>query len=277
MKVQTYEDLFEGWYHNWKYNETTWFILHSGGTQYCYLLEGEREALLIDTGLGQGNIRDYAEHLTSKPVRAICTHAHGDHFGGCGWWEECMMQEDDGGMLREHQSMLIEPDKKPYPNFRILPVRDGDVIDLGNRPIEIIEIPAHADSSIALLDKQTRLLFVGDEIECRQVLMLGEMVSTREKLLERFAAHKKNMEKLKARADEFDFVCPAHNGAPLSRDILDDFIALDEELLEGRQYNTKTLRHTAFDAMNTDDSMLRAEHGYAAFIYRNSDKGGNFT
>ena len=187
MKVQTYEDLFEGWYHNWKYNDTTWFILHSGGTQYCYLLEGKNEALLIDTGCGQGNIRAYVERLTLKPIRVICTHAHYDHFGGCGWWEECMMQKDYAFTYREQCDSVVQADKKPHPDFSVVPVKDGDVMDLGDRIIEIIGIPAHADSSIALLDKNTRLLFVGDEVECRQVLMLGKMVDTKEKLLQRFA------------------------------------------------------------------------------------------
>ena len=38
-----------------------------------YLLEGDEKALLIDTGYGAGNLREYVEKLTSKPISgAIC-------------------------------------------------------------------------------------------------------------------------------------------------------------------------------------------------------------
>ena len=38
-----------------------------------YLLEGDEKALLIDTGYGAENLREYVEKLTSKPISgAIC-------------------------------------------------------------------------------------------------------------------------------------------------------------------------------------------------------------
>ena len=44
-----------------------------GDSEYMYLLEGDEKALLIDTGYGAGNLREYVEKLTSKPISgAIC-------------------------------------------------------------------------------------------------------------------------------------------------------------------------------------------------------------
>lgn len=39
--------------------------------------------------------------------------------------------------------------------------KKGDVIDLGNRPLEIIELPGHTPGSIGILDVKTRALFAG--------------------------------------------------------------------------------------------------------------------
>lgn len=49
---------------------------------HCYLLNGSEYSLLIDTGLGIGNIHDQVMELTDKPVIAVSTHIHWDHIGG---------------------------------------------------------------------------------------------------------------------------------------------------------------------------------------------------
>ena len=56
----------------------TWQILSSGDCSY--LLAGEGQGLLIDSGYGAGNIREYCEKLCGLPVPWIAnTHEHFDH------------------------------------------------------------------------------------------------------------------------------------------------------------------------------------------------------
>ena len=51
----------------------TWQVLSDG--DYSYLLEGDDEALLIDSGYGAGDIRAYCQTLTEKPLSQIAnTH-----------------------------------------------------------------------------------------------------------------------------------------------------------------------------------------------------------
>ena len=49
---------------------------------HCYLLLGKERALLIDTGLGVGDLRAQVEQLTDLPVLVVSTHVHWDHIGG---------------------------------------------------------------------------------------------------------------------------------------------------------------------------------------------------
>ena len=77
---------------------------------HCYLLCGEKCAILIDTGLGVSNIRKIVDSLTELPVMAVTTHVHWDHIGGHKYFDtityieqmdkkpEDYSQEDDKGL-----------------------------------------------------------------------------------------------------------------------------------------------------------------------------------
>ena len=41
-------------------------------------------------------------------------------------------------------------------------MQEGDRIDLGGREFEILETPGHAPDAICLLDRENRMLFIGD-------------------------------------------------------------------------------------------------------------------
>jgi len=43
-------------------------------------------------------------------------------------------------------------------------VRDGDIIDLGDRAFEVLHLPGHSPGSIALFEAATKTLFSGDAI-----------------------------------------------------------------------------------------------------------------
>ena len=71
--------------------KTTWRIRGCGCD--CYLLDGKVPAL-IDCGCGEVQIRQFCEALIQKPVRTvICTHAHIDHTGQCGLFDQVYMTE----------------------------------------------------------------------------------------------------------------------------------------------------------------------------------------
>jgi len=70
----------------------TWQI--SGSACDCYLLIGEKEAVMIDAGSYDENIREFAQTLTEKPVnKVINTHSHFDHTGGNGYFQQIFATE----------------------------------------------------------------------------------------------------------------------------------------------------------------------------------------
>jgi glyoxylase-like metal-dependent hydrolase (beta-lactamase superfamily II) len=46
----------------------------------------------------------------------------------------------------------------------VTPIKDGDIIDLGDMELEIFFAPGHSDDSICLIEKRQQLLFTGDMI-----------------------------------------------------------------------------------------------------------------
>ena len=189
-----------GSYMSWKINRDTHIISFMGGSQFMYLLEGEEKALLIDTGWGAGNLREFVEKLTSKPVLVTNTHGHLDHSGGNGEWESVMMLPGGEGDMFTCHRLPFDISKLPYPNYEHKIVHDGDVIDLGGRTIELMDISAHSNGSLAYLDRKNGYLFVGDELESAQVLMYETeaIPGYSFDLDQRLRAHHSNMLRIKA-------------------------------------------------------------------------------
>ena len=68
----------------------------------CYLVVGEEKACLLDTCGGIGNIKEYVETITDKPIMVVLTHGHLDHIGGASLFEEVYMPHEDMPVLKMH-------------------------------------------------------------------------------------------------------------------------------------------------------------------------------
>lgn len=138
----------------------TWQVLSDG--DYSYLLEGEEEALLIDSGYGAGNIRDYCQTLTDKPLSKIAnTHDHFDHTANNSYFDLTYLSAETKPLATIPFPSFAGID---FPrNYPVQIVGDGDVIPLKGRELLVFEIPDHAVGSLAFLDRKERILFSGDE------------------------------------------------------------------------------------------------------------------
>jgi glyoxylase-like metal-dependent hydrolase (beta-lactamase superfamily II) len=147
-----------------------------------YLILGSESAVLFDTGMGIGPIRKVVLGLTKLPVRVLNSHTHFDHVGGNAEFETVLAMDTPytrksaGGMAHDAVRGEVAPEAlcRPLPegvvaeSYRIRPfeisgtVKDGDVLDLGGRRLEILSVPGHTPDSIALLDRESGLLWTGD-------------------------------------------------------------------------------------------------------------------
>ena len=181
-----------------------------------FLLTGTERALLIDSGMETHNARELAEGLTTLPLSLIITHADRDHIGS--------NDEFDGFYMAPAEAAHYYNAEKQKGMFR--PVWDGDVIDLGDRPLSIIEIPGHTPGSIAILDEKNRRLFSGDTVQDGEIFMFGaqrEMHSYRHSLL-----------KLQKSASSFDEVYPSHGTCPVHPSIIEELYDATGKIMSGQ-------------------------------------------
>ena len=193
-------------------DEGTWRI--ENGMVRCYLLAGAEQALLVDTGMTLPDARAIAEGLTDRPVALICTHGDPDHISGNAAFPELYMSPAEEENYRAFQGPGT-----------ILPVRDGDVLDLGGREIEIIDLPGHTPGSIALLDRSRRALISGDSVQNGGIFMFGPGRDLR--LL------RDSLRKLQRRTGEFDAVWPAHGSFPVEPALVGQIATGAEKVLAG--------------------------------------------
>lgn len=242
-------DIFAA-YSAYQMKEGTWAINFMSGSQNIYLLEGESSALLLDTGYGSGTLRAFAEQLTDKPLICANTHFHPDHSGGNGEFQEVLIPRghdlDDKSVTNNTGPFDIT--KLPYPDYRRVTLSPGDTIDLGGRVIELLEAkPAHCNSSLFFFDAKERLMFCGDEMESAQVLLFEnsrnpEVAKTYD-VKERLLNFKANTELLLDYSDRYDYLLPNHNGAPIARSYLADYLNLVEDIFEGTATIEDKLNH----------------------------------
>jgi glyoxylase-like metal-dependent hydrolase (beta-lactamase superfamily II) len=69
--------------------------------ELMYLVKGKERAALLDTGIGAGNIKGYAEGLTSLPLVVFLTHGHMDHAGGAFLFEDVYLHRKDWNCLKQ--------------------------------------------------------------------------------------------------------------------------------------------------------------------------------
>ena len=194
-------------------DEGTWRI--ENGMVRAYLLAGTEKALLVDTGMTLKNARQIAEGLTDKPLELLCTHGDPDHIAGNAAFPRLYMHPAE----EENYRAFHGPGE-------IVPVREGDTLDLGSRVLEVIELPGHTPGSIALLDRSRRALLSGDPFQDSTIFMFGPMRDMKQYLA--------SLRKVQKRASEFDAIWPAHGSFPVDPAILVPLGIGAERILTGQ-------------------------------------------
>jgi beta-lactamase-like protein len=244
----------------------------------CYLIEGDTQAVLIDTGLGQGDLRSVVDRLTDKPYIIINTHGHSDHIGGNDEFSDhsiyMHMQDDcishlenlsEEERLKSFKKSFNEPGfygkkeydmSRQYRKFTYSNVCEGQVFDLGGRTLEVIATPGHTRGSIVLFDKEDRCLFSGDTVVSTPILIFNGLNST---TVEEFH---KSLCKLKQLREKIDLIYPGHYLRPIGTTYIDELWELSRMICSGEASNS------AFDLSHmTSEKTVISQYRQSSIAY----------
>ena len=189
------------------------YSFEDGGVRF-FLIEGDRQAILLDSGMDYKDAKEAAEKITDREIIMVYTHADPDHISANASFPKFYMNLKETENYRNHNG-------KGDP----IPVYDGYTFDLGNRIIEVIEIPGHTPGSIALLDRTNRMLFAGDSVQDGNIFMFGPMRN--------LPLLKESLQKLADRIDEFDDVYACHGSVSVSPQLIPQLIEGCEAIEKG--------------------------------------------
>ncbi len=196
-----------------KVNEDT-YRFEDEGVRF-FLFCGTKKAALIDTGMKTPDARRIAEELTDLPLILINTHADPDHISGNSAFEEFYMNPAESDNYREHGGQ-----------GKIIPVREGNEIDLGGRTLLIIDIPGHTPGSIAILDEKNRVLVSGDTVQDGNIFMFGARRN--------MDLYIESLLHLKEYAGRYDEIYPMHGSFPVKAGLIDQLISGASEIRNGK-------------------------------------------
>jgi glyoxylase-like metal-dependent hydrolase (beta-lactamase superfamily II) len=157
------------------------------GVAAAYLVRGRRSAAVVETGAASAvpRILDAlaAEGVARGDVsHVVVTHVHLDHAGGAG----ALLRALPRARLVVHPRgarHLVDPAKLvagsiavygearfrelygeivPAPAERVDEAGEGFALDLGQRPLRLLDAPGHARHHFVVLDEATRGFFTGD-------------------------------------------------------------------------------------------------------------------
>jgi len=161
-------------------DEHTWIGSgHLMASESLYLVEGKTKALLIDAGTKIADLDKIVASITKKPVMLVATHVHPDHTGSAiNYFPEIYLNAADTVNI---------PRMMPDYKGKVIYLKDGEVIDLGGRKIEVVFTPGHTPGSTTFIDKQAGYGFSGDSFGSGN-LLLTTIFSTLKATCEKMSA-----------------------------------------------------------------------------------------
>lgn len=240
-----------------KIDQGTWRLSRGEGqgSIHNYLLAGQHKAVLIDTGLMKEPLREIAESLTNKPIIVINTHGHIDHIGNNELFDVSYLHPKDLALMKQHSSasyrdlffrsqtaeqewgdgnqleLFIRQQAQTINQTSIKTIRlleEGMLIDLGERPLRIIEIPGHTEGCVAIMDETRQRIYTGDMVCEKGVLMHFDHSTSLEE-------YQTSLRKLKAILTPEYRLYPGHQQTPLTVDWIDDYLMCCQEIIQEQE------------------------------------------
>lgn len=214
-----------------------------------YLVEGDRDVAVLDTGMGVEDFAGLVAALSDRAPIVLQSHAHFDHIGASARFQRVLVHPSEAAALRagypsakfrpwfdaQHMRGRALPEEFDIETAEILPaepsgtLEHGDRIDLGGRSLEAFLTPGHSPGGITLLDRDARILFPGDAIYA------GPMFAYRDES-DPFA-YRESLRMIAELAEDVDAIYPSHNQSPIDPEMARAMHAAYEEVFAGMEPN----------------------------------------
>lgn len=223
-----------------------------------YLVEGERDVAVLDSGMGVGDFAGLVRSLSNREPIVLHSHAHFDHVGASSHFRRVLVHPSEADDLRagvpnarfnrwfedEYLNEIPLPDDFSAQHAEIAGtepsgfLNHGDVIDLGGRSLEVFHTPGHSPGGVTLLDRAARALFPGDAVYA------GPMFAYRDSSDP--VSYRESLRLLAELTEVVDVVYPSHNAVPLTPDDVKRMHGAYELIWSGRQPDESTSERDIF-------------------------------
>ncbi len=148
---------------------------------HCYLLLGDDQAVLIDSGCGIADLKRIVRKFTALPLVVLNTHFHWDHTGGNSQFKHKLIHALEADLVKDQQDLCLDPafispraeqlfielGKRPdeaiyYPAPPTKTLDDGQELDLGSIRLTVLHTPGHSPGHVSFWWKEKGILFTGD-------------------------------------------------------------------------------------------------------------------
>lgn len=130
----------------------------------CYIIEGEKELLVIDPGAKPNKLFDKIDALQKRVVGVILTHGHFDHIGGVDelvnrYQCPLYMHEADYEMAISPEKNYSLPNRQTKITKKPIFIHQG-AYTIGEFDLHFYDAPGHSEGSIMI--QYQHHLFTGD-------------------------------------------------------------------------------------------------------------------
>ncbi len=257
-----------------------------------YLVEGDDGWTIIDTGydypegreVWESGVRQVGLDLDWDVGRIVVTHFHPDHLGLARW-----LQEQSGapvymleGEIHHSREVWNNPDHASFAGHlvrggmdralaekaaaqmraklslpgEVLPLQEGEKIELGAGAARVLHAPGHADYQVMLHDEGRKILFSADHVMLEITPNIGLWPDTKGRPLARYLESLSGLRGLDA-----DLVLPGHG--PLFH----DFDGRVDELLVHHEERLDLMQRALGDETRTPFAVSRELFRYTLSLY----------
>lgn len=229
----------------------------------AYIVKGRDRAVLIDTGFGYGDLKQFVDNLLDMPYDVICTHGHPDHAGGSMQFDQVYLPEGEFQLVKygtqtEVRHMIMNRVMRkqdlsfpvehfiPQKEMNYISYKEYDVFNLGGITIVPIHLPGHTSGIMGLLIPELKTAILGDAC-ANPTIMNQESSATVESFRE-------GLIKLKQHHSEFNTVLTQHSNFVEPPFVVDHNLYWAEQIL-----------------LNKDDRFRIRLGGAESFVARNKN------